>query len=260
LPYYIGLHGQLKYKLAVVFLRKLRYKNFIYNITITDKNERNALLSKDWYLFLRNCKAILGCEGGASLLDETGKIRKLVEHYIELHPQATFRETRNICFKGKDFNINCFTVSPRHFEAAITKTLQILVEGHYEGILKPNIHYIKLNKDFSNINEIFIKLKNYNYCQKIIDRAYRDIVLSKKYSYNKFVQLVILTIKKNTSSLNSNIKDDIIFYFVGYLINVRNKFLFFLYRLLNLLIYIPLKRFNIYSKIDMKKRFFYYKK
>ena len=259
LPYYLGLHGQLKYKLAIDFKKKLKNTNYSYDISFTDKNDRNAFLSKEWYLFLNNCKAFLGCEGGASLLDKTGEIRKLVDNYIKLNPKATFQETEKACFKGKDFNINCFTVSPRHFEAAMTKTLQILVEGHYGGILKPDLHFIKLNKDFSNINDVLLKLQDHYHCQKIINRAYKDIVLSKKYSYKKFTQFVIDSFKKNVRPSDFNIKDEILFNFTGYFIIIRNVFLSFMYKLMSLFVYRPLRYFGINSKIDITKRLFNYK-
>ena len=70
------------------------------------------------------------------------------------------------CFPGLDYNIHSL-LSPRHFEAAITKTLQILVEGKYENIFIPGIHYLEL-KDFSNINNIIELLHDTNYCQKLL--------------------------------------------------------------------------------------------
>ncbi len=51
------------------------------------------------------------------------------------HPNASFDEIEKACFPGKDYNISCFALSPRHFEAVMTKTLQILVEGKYGEFL-----------------------------------------------------------------------------------------------------------------------------
>ncbi|MBT8506740.1 hypothetical protein B1F79_04690 [Coxiella-like endosymbiont of Rhipicephalus sanguineus] len=45
-------------------------------------------------------------------------------------------------------------ISPRHFEAVATKTLQILYEGEYSNILKPWVHYVPLKKDYSNFDEV----------------------------------------------------------------------------------------------------------
>ena len=52
-----------------------------------------------------------------------------------------------------------FTVTPRHFEAIITKTCQVLLEGHYKGVLVPERHFIPLKPDWSNLEHILEKLK-----------------------------------------------------------------------------------------------------
>jgi len=80
----------------------------------------------------------------------------------------------------------------------MTKTCQILVEGEYNGILKPYRHYIPIKKDFSDIDEALIMLKDKKYCQNMIDTAYEEIVQSGNYTYRKFVKQVIDHIKKNT--------------------------------------------------------------
>ena len=65
-------------------------------------------------------------------------------------------------------------ISSRHFDAIGTKTCQILFEGDYNYILKPDEHYIKLNKDFSNIDDVVRKFK---------DRSYRETITNESYNY-----------------------------------------------------------------------------
>ena len=50
-------------------------------------------------------------------------------------------------------------ISSRHFDAAGTRTVQILLEGRYNDMLKAWQHYLELKSDFSNIHEI-IELYN----------------------------------------------------------------------------------------------------
>ena len=68
------------------------------------------------------------------------------------------------------------------------KSVQILFEGDYSGILKPDLHYIPLKKDFSNISDVISKVKNNDLLQAIADRAYEDIITSNKYSYETFIK------------------------------------------------------------------------
>ncbi len=205
LPAYFGKHGQLKYELVELFSNALQGSDFTYDISNTNQSLSNenpnlVKLGNKWYEFLLNCKAFIGCEGGSSLLDVDGSIKEKVIEYSNAHPDASFEEIESKCFPGMDYNIRCFAISPRHFEAALCKTLQILVEGEYGGAFKPWEHYVPLKRDFSNLNEILTFIKDDEKCQKIIDTAYSEIVLSKKYTYSTFVSLIIDNIKKNTSS------------------------------------------------------------
>lgn len=209
LPAYFGRHGQLKYQLVEFFKEKLRNTDFVYDINnsnsiLTSEDKNLVKLGNSWYDFLLNCKTFIGCEGGSSLLDSDGSIKKKVIAYTSSHPLANFDEIEAACFPGKDFNISCFAISPRHFEAAATKTLQILVEGNYGGIFKPWRHYLPLKKDFSNVDEILEKLKDAPFCQKIIDTAYDEIVVSDRYTYKNFVDQVL----DHTNDRFLNVKRD----------------------------------------------------
>lgn len=202
LPAYFGKHGQLKYELVELFSNELKKYDFVYDITntnqsLTNENPNLVKLGNKWYEFLLNCKAFIGCEGGSSLLDIDGSIKARVIDFTNKNPQAEFEEIEAVCFPGKDYNISCFAISPRHFEAALCKTLQILVEGKYGNAFKPWIHYIPLKRDFSNIGEVLETLKDEKKCQQIIDNAYADIVQSNKFTYENFVSTIIESIKTN---------------------------------------------------------------
>ncbi len=79
-----------------------------------------------------------------------------------------------------------FALSPRHFEAILTKTCQVLVEGRYDGILEAEKHYIPLKRDFSNLEEVLEKVQDKAAVQVMAERAYEDIYLSGKYTYRTF--------------------------------------------------------------------------
>ena len=187
-PYWLGRHGQIKYEIGEVFRRRCVGEDLKVDIS---SDSRDFFYGKRWYEFLCRCRAILGCEGGASLLDHDGKVREKVEKYVEEHPGAPFDEVESACFPDRDYDISLFALSPRHFEAAITKTCQVLVEGDYGGIFQPNVHYIELRKDFSNLNSIIKKLNDKMYCKVIAEAAYRDVIESGKYTYRVFANRVV---------------------------------------------------------------------
>ena len=50
------------------------------------------------------------------------------------------------------------------------------MEGKYNNILVPNVHYIELKKDYSNFREVVEKIKDKKFLSRITKRAH-DFVL-----------------------------------------------------------------------------------
>lgn len=205
LPYWLGSHGQLKYELAEIFLKTLRPEdNLKYDIANTD--DKHVFYGNDWLDYLLSCRTALGCLGGSGLLDEDGTIAKSVDEYVRKNPNASFQEVEEHCFKGKDNYIHLFALSPRHFECAMTKTCQVLVEGDYAGVFRADIDYIELKKDFSNILQVIEKIKDKDYCEKIADNCYKHVVGSDKYTYAAFVKKIIENIEQEQKCYKSPIE------------------------------------------------------
>jgi hypothetical protein len=190
-PPWLGSHGYLKTKIAEVFNEKAPKAGFKTDIST---NEKDVILGDDWYLFLAKCKYFIGVEGGSTVLDPEGKIWEKGTLYQSKHPNASFEEFKKNCFPGMDGNLKLIAISPRHLECCATNTCQVLIEGYYNGILKPNIHYIPIKKDFSDIDTVFEKMKDENLRIQIVNNAYKDIVLSQKYTYKSYVELILNSI------------------------------------------------------------------
>lgn len=186
--YWLGWHGTLKEQIATETEKLAKKKNFIADISISPNK---IFFGYDWIHFLLHCKSVIGVEGGSSLLDHDGAIRLKVYQYLQKNPNASFEETENACFPGLDFNLRLFTLSPRHLEACATKTAQILVEGEYNHILKPHLHYIPVTKDFRNLDEALDQINNNTLISRMVDQAYEDIVESQTVDYRKFIQYVL---------------------------------------------------------------------
>ena len=117
-------------------------------------DEKETFCGDDWYRFLLKCKYTIGVEGGASILDRDGSISRKTDEYCSRHPGASFDEIEKACFPGLDGSLKLFALSPRHLDACMTKTCQILIKGNYNGTLSPELHYIPLEKDFSNLGQV----------------------------------------------------------------------------------------------------------
>lgn len=77
---------------------------------------------------------------------------------------------------------NSKAISSRHFDAIGTKTCQILLEGTYNGILQPNLHYLALRKDFSNIDEVVENFLDDQCRSSVIENAYAHVMEHHTYS------------------------------------------------------------------------------
>jgi len=183
--YWLGEHATHKVKVGEIFQKKGPEAGFNCDISLDDGA---TLLGDDWLKFLADSRATIGVEGGASILDKDGSIKTRVDSYVADNPRASFEETREACFKGQDNHFNLSCLSPRHLEAVATKTVQILIDGEFNGILIKNRHFITLKPDYSNIDETLAALKDDSKVQAMIDLAYEEIVKPGRFTYRGFVQ------------------------------------------------------------------------
>jgi hypothetical protein len=155
---------------------------------------KDLLLGDAWYRFLLRSRYTIGVESGAGILDRDGKIRECADAYVAEHPDASFEDVERACFAGLDGGLNLRTISPRHLEAAATRTPQILVEGTYNGILEAGRHYIPLRTDFGNLPEIVDEVTRGDGHRELAEQAYSDLVASADYGYEAFVRTVLAAV------------------------------------------------------------------
>ena len=76
----------------------------------------------------------------------------------------------------------------RHFEAMGTKTAQVLFDGLYSHHLKPDIHYIPVKRDESNMDEVIEKMNDTTFCNNMVETAYKFCI--EKHTYKMRCQQV----------------------------------------------------------------------
>jgi len=196
IPYWLG---ELAYEKSNIVDK---WKEFVLDNTLNvdiSYNEQDRIYGKKWIDFLASSKATLGVESGASVMDFTGKIEEMIRLHNIKNPEDDFpiiKKKYLFLHEGK-YNLN--QISPRCFEAIALKTALVLYEGEYSGILIPGKHFIMLKKDFSNISDVLLKLKDDGFLQKMVDITYKDIVQSTKYTYNSFISYIDEVILKEFS-------------------------------------------------------------
>lgn len=121
-------------------------------------------------------------------MDFTGQLQTLVDFHQATYPDDSFEKIQKIYLREHEGLYKLNQISPRCFEAIALKTVLVLYEGDYSGILTAGQHYIPLKKDFSNIQEVIAKIKNTAYLQAMANKAYEDIALNSQYHYSSFIQ------------------------------------------------------------------------
>lgn len=193
LPAYFGRHGQLKARLAnrcQEIGRVLSERGRPLRLDVSTRPE-DTLLGEHWLKALGNARFTLGSEGGSSVWDPRGEIRDRCDRYVSEHPQAAFEEVAAQCFPGEDRPEAFSAISPRMFEAALTRTGQILVEAPYLGVLKPETHYLALAPDLSNFEEVLEASRDDRRAQERIEATHAALVEPDTFRYSRHAQEVM---------------------------------------------------------------------
>lgn len=193
LPMWLGRLGQEKWQIAERFEADAARYGLVTDIAY---REQDRIYGEGWIDFISRCKAMLGVESGASVFDFTGEIERNVASHLARHPDATFDEVEKLYFAEEEGRIRLNQISPRCFEAAALRTLMILYEGGYSGILVPWRHYVPLKKDHSNMAEIAEVLRNPHRVAEIVDQAYREVALDPRYSFKEAVEAVDVAMER----------------------------------------------------------------
>lgn len=178
-PFWLGRLGQEKVDIGLATEAQAIARGMKVDISV---EEADRIYGEAWIAFLKNSKATLCVESGSSIIDFNGQIEIAVEDAVRGNPQAKFEDVIPLLGEadGK-LVINC--ISPRIFEMAACRTLIIAFPGEYSGMIDPWVHYVPLEKDLSNFDEVVEVLNDAQRCASIIARAYHDLIASRAYRY-----------------------------------------------------------------------------
>jgi hypothetical protein len=183
-PVWLGRLGREKTEIARAFLDHVADRGLRCDIS---SREDDRIYGEAWNRFLASCKTTLGTESGASIVDFDGSLEALAKDYLPRRPHATREEIERDLTGPYEGKVVINTASPRLFEAAALRTAMILFRGTYGGVVEPGRHYIPLEKDFSNIDEVVERVRDPAYLDELADRTYDDLVASGRYSLRALV-------------------------------------------------------------------------
>lgn len=200
-PAWYGEFARQKWLIGERFEKDTDRYGLKCDISIKDVDRRYG---EDWYNLVAGSKAVLGTEAGASFMDFTGEVQKQVEIYKTVNPQADFAKIQKRFLQGRDGKTVIRVISPRCFEAAALRTLMIMYEGEYSGILEPHKHYLPLARNHENMDEVVAVLRDPARAGEIIERAYREIACNPRFGYramvNQFERMIDIECQKLSKS------------------------------------------------------------
>lgn len=187
LPYWYGALGFEKSNIVEKWHQHVSDKRLKVDISF---QQTDRIYGEQWIDFLSSCKTTLGVESGVSVMDFTGELERKVDEHELKYPEDSFEHVQKLYFLEQEGRHKLNQISPRCFEAIALKTVLVLYEGEYSGILIPGRHYIALKKDFSNISDVLLLIKDDTFLQNMADITYEEIALNPKYTYQTFIKTV----------------------------------------------------------------------
>jgi hypothetical protein len=185
LPYFYGHHGRLKHLIGDAVLERAGAHDLRCDISTSGPE---TIIGESWLDFMASARATIGVESGVSVLDRAGEMQERVEEMLASDPHLSFEEASARMPPGWD-DYRFFAISPRHLEAVITKTAQILTEGRYSGVLEAGRHYLPLAYDFSNLDDVLEQARDVPFMEQLAEQAYADVYLSGKYTYSQLTRV-----------------------------------------------------------------------
>ncbi len=188
LPFKLGRMGQEKRAIG----EKMQAISQIYGLkTDIDSTEDSRIYGQSWSQFLMSGRATLGVEGGASIFDFDDNIEPAIDAFVGNNPQAKFEDVWSAVLSPYEGNVVHRTITPKLLEAICAKTALILYPGRYRGLLEAGRHYIALERDGSNAEDVVRRIRDAPFLQALVDRAYADILANKTLSMDFYATHVL---------------------------------------------------------------------
>lgn len=152
--------------------------------------EESRIYGPRWYKFMASCRSMLGSESGSNVFDWDGTLVTRIAQFRAENPEASDDDVYSRFVQENEIDGLMNQVSPRVFEAIAARTVLVLYEGNYSGVIVPDEHFISLKKDGSNLADVMSRLRDGAYVDAMAERAFNDVIRSGRYAYEAFAKFV----------------------------------------------------------------------
>jgi hypothetical protein len=189
-PRWFGSIMLRKVDMAIELTRHRSFRRLRLDLSVS---EEKRVYGRDWVALLTNSRATFATESDVEIVDPEGLMlhwdlatKQLL--YKEDSDSASFQmvQSERVSQYTRPFPGSLAVIAPRIFEAIALRTALVMPPGSYSGVLTPWRHYIPLETDFSNADEVVAFLKDNSRLASLIATAYSEIAMSGKYTYGAF--------------------------------------------------------------------------
>lgn len=180
-----GNLAHMKQSIGEVFLAESTKRGVLADIAV---DEASRIYGDDWYKWLGNCRCVLATESGSNVFDWDGSIAGACAAALANGQNPPADVLQRIAALDREFSMG--QISARVFEAALMGTPLAMYRGRYSDAILPDEHYIPIECDHSNMDEVFQRLRDTSELQAMADRAHRDLIESGRFDYEQFVAII----------------------------------------------------------------------
>lgn len=174
-----GEKGYLKVEIGRRMLEACKARSIAANIAWT---EEAKIYGDAWLAFNASCRSVLGSPTGADIFDWHGDLQRREVAFRERRPEATYNDfISEIGAQPVPFETG--QLSPRVFEATLTQTSLVMIRSSYSGILNAEEHYIPVEPDFSNVDEVLDRMMDLDALTAMAQRAYVRLIESSDFTF-----------------------------------------------------------------------------
>jgi hypothetical protein len=170
-PFYLG-HDE-RQTLFLFFSEHAQKSPLVVDLA-AGRGKGKRLPRSQWAAFLNSCKTTIGTETGANFLSMSDKMRVEVNAFTDSHPETSFQTVTTEVIQPlvKRYTyLNGRAISSRHFDAIGCGTCLISFPGRFNDILQAEEHYLPLEHNLSNADQVLSKMGDIPYLEKLSNRA-----------------------------------------------------------------------------------------
>ena len=187
LPWRFGDLGWHKAEVGRQFRRACERRDIRCDIAV---DEDSRFQSDAWLQFVSRCRVMLGTPSGSNIFDFDGSLARRLAARFRENPKLRYDEVRDEVL-AHDVGVDMGQVSARIFEAVSRGTALALIRGSYSKVIEPDEHYVPIEPDYSNVDEVLDRILDVPAMQAMAERAFAHVMADPANRYEALIDTLM---------------------------------------------------------------------